>query len=456
MSVKIEEVREASTVLKPTATVHIGGELGVVARKLFNVLLLDAQSGGHIPNQRRAIRLCDVRRYIGRADSHETGDIKAALETLTTTKVEWNVLGQDRTHEWGVTTFLAGGRVRNGWLYYWVNPELAEQLLSPRLFAKLNLLVQSQLRRRHALAIYEALIDGCSRDQGEGVMYQQWEIDALRRVLGFGEGAYAQQYKFLKRDILRPVLQELNRHTDLEVAFEEIKSGRRVTAVQFSVARRPEVQLALGLEDGAAGLRDGRTEPAVLLEDLVAFGVNRYRAEKLLVRYSLARVRSNLRGARAALEAGQDVQKPGAYLASAIEGNYYPPRSRGGDRGGGRETVPADDGAAPARLPLGEGGAHADVRQAFEAYRMAVLEDRIARQSQAWLAARRQAFLEALQSGAGSGNITLKMYKREGWSSEVVQARFRRFVEDELLTEAVVRDFETFAAQRPDRDQQAA
>lgn len=67
--------------------------------------------------------------------------------------------------------------------------------------------------------------------------YRQFTIEELRHKLSLGE-QYT-QYGHFKARILNTVTKEINEKTGLTIAFEEIREGRRVKAVRFTIKSKP-------------------------------------------------------------------------------------------------------------------------------------------------------------------------------------------------------------------------
>lgn len=64
---------------------------------------------------------------------------------------------------------------------------------------------------------------------------RKYSIDELRRILG--AETYT-EYRDFKRRVLEPSVKEVNDYSDKAVSYEEIKNGRRVTGVQFTLTTK--------------------------------------------------------------------------------------------------------------------------------------------------------------------------------------------------------------------------
>ncbi len=69
-------------------------------------------------------------------------------------------------------------------------------------------------------------------------------VEDLREKLGVGERIYP-RYANLKARVLAPAIAEVNEKTDLFIRFNEIKSGRSVERIEFTIRHAPEKEIKL-------------------------------------------------------------------------------------------------------------------------------------------------------------------------------------------------------------------
>lgn len=69
-------------------------------------------------------------------------------------------------------------------------------------------------------------------------------IEDLRGKLGVGEGIYP-RYANLKARVLVTAIEEVNEKTDLYIGFNEIKKGRSVERIEFTIQHAPEKEIKL-------------------------------------------------------------------------------------------------------------------------------------------------------------------------------------------------------------------
>ncbi|MGF6641810.1 replication initiation protein [Paraburkholderia sp. MM6662-R1] len=261
------------------------GTLTPVTRRLFNVLISIAQR--EEPEQTKHQRpLREVLRHIGHRNDYK--GIQDSLRDLVTTPIEWNQPTQEGG-TWAVSTMLAHAKIvqkKSSFILQWSFSEaLREEILRPkRNFTKLSLVIHTRIRSGASAALFEY----CQRyvTWNDGVMKKQpwgWWVAMLCGTKDHG----VTEYKYFKRDILRPAIAEVSTRADFTVELVEHKTGRRVTDLQFVVTPKPpswdadsglppyDEKLILSLVD--LGLRQHKAKQiceshdAVVIEDAIEY-----------------------------------------------------------------------------------------------------------------------------------------------------------------------------------------
>jgi hypothetical protein len=414
--------------LKPTAAIHVGNRLSLIERKVFNAIIWHSQ-------RQRSTKTATVlsvdllMSLIGLERSKNMDVIKEALERLTTNPIVWNTLKKDRTADWGVCTFLAGAELSGGRLRYVLNPLLVEKVEHPTLFAKIQLLVQTQFSSKYSLALYEFLIDELCRSGNPETHAFQVPLDTLRHVLQF-EGIY----KYLNSDVLKPCVQEINKHSDIAVDYSGVKKGRAVVALLFTINRKA-VQLAIA-DLAALETSDEHGNELDLLKDpleqmLVTRGVGKRKAKTLVETYDETRIRENIAYVEREYQAGK-VKVLSAYLIRAIEEDYRPKAVSAvlPDRSGTTEREAAEKAR---EVLLAE----------WNRYRERRVRERFAALSSAEQDAHRSAFIERLDH---TSSILIRQFKKDGFASRMVDAQFFSELREVLLENPEELDLDIYRA----------
>lgn len=294
-----------------------GESLTLLGRKMYNIMLHHAQKQGATkPRYRVALKEITT---TAEFDSHDTGLIKRYLKQMAATTVEWYSSG-DKGRSWEVTSLISSAKLEeeHGIVYIsWAYDEsIKSRLLAPEMYARISLQLQSQFRSASALALYE-IGQRYADNPGKVTMRNQWEW--WRPVLTGTPDAQSNtylEYKYFKRDVIKPSLRELNAVADIKMELIEHKNGRKVTDLQFSVERN--LQSGLPLED--MNLLD-----MTLLSRVMALGITQKEAESIYSKTDEAILRATVDNTEARLKRNPPVSSAAAYFKDAIKKGYIKP-----------------------------------------------------------------------------------------------------------------------------------
>ena len=90
-------------------------------------------------------------------ETRNTIHLKECLKVLTTTLVEYNIFNKDR-QIWGCFTLLSGGEIKEGECTYRYDAKLQERLNNPKIYAKINLLIQSHFKSKYSQIPWKNII----------------------------------------------------------------------------------------------------------------------------------------------------------------------------------------------------------------------------------------------------------------------------------------------------------
>ncbi len=93
------------------------------------------------------------------------------------------------------------------------------------------------LRSTHSVRLYELLMRHFDKDKGIG--FRRFaNLEDFRFLMDIA-GKY-DEYKNLRKRVIDPAVKELCTHTNLEVNYESLKRGRRITGLEFSMKQKIE------------------------------------------------------------------------------------------------------------------------------------------------------------------------------------------------------------------------
>jgi hypothetical protein len=303
------------------------GKITLLTRKLFNVLLAVAQQADDSGDTYRAL-LSDIVANSA-FDSNDTALVKEHLRRMVSVQVEWSqgTSSQKPGRKWGISTLIADAEIledpntRRVWVEFSFAPKIKKKLLDPVQYARLSLQFQSQLRSSAGLALYEICVRYLT-NPSHLTMREPW---AWWRPILSGtpdteaEDEAKREYKYFKRDYLRPAIAEVNAVTNIFVELIEHREGRRVAEIQFRVTERKQPMLAL---DEHPNVFD-----STLVDRMVKIGIPLKEAQTLYADSEENRIRAALQMTEQRMRSTTlpPVRSAPALFKDALKKGYAPP-----------------------------------------------------------------------------------------------------------------------------------
>ncbi|WJF91822.1 replication initiation protein [Paraburkholderia bonniea] len=303
------------------------GKITLLTRKLFNVLLAVAQQADDSGDTYRAL-LSDIVANSA-FDSNDTALVKEHLRRMVSVQVEWSTgtSSQKPGRKWGISTLIADAEIledpatRRVWVEFSFAPKIKKKLLDPVQYARLSLQFQSQLRSSAGLALYEICVRYLT-NPSHLTMREAWEW--WRPILSGTPDTEAgdevkREYKYFKRDYLRPAIAEVNAVTNIFVELIEHREGRRVAEIQFRVTERKQPMLAL---DEHPNVFD-----STLVDRMVKIGIPLKEAQTLYADSEENRIRAALQMTEQRMRSTTlpTVRSAPALFKDALKKGYAPP-----------------------------------------------------------------------------------------------------------------------------------
>ncbi|WP_250490503.1 replication initiation protein [Caballeronia sp. INML2] len=303
------------------------GKITLLTRKLFNVLLAVAQQADDAGDTYRAL-LSDIVANSA-FDSNDTALVKEHLRRMVSVQVEWSTgtSSQKPGRKWGISTLIADAEIledpttRRVWVEFSFAPKIKKKLLDPVQYARLSLQFQSQLRSSAGLALYEICVRYLT-NPSHLTMRETWEW--WRPILSGTPDTEAgdeakREYKYFKRDYLRPAIAEVNAVTNIFVELVEHREGRRVAEIQFRVTERKQPMLAL---DEHPNVFD-----STLVDRMVKIGIPLKDAQTLYADSEENRIRAALQMTEQRMRSTTlpPVRSAAALFKDALKKGYAPP-----------------------------------------------------------------------------------------------------------------------------------
>lgn len=239
----------------------VDGSLTLLRRKVFNVMIYHAQQikvlGVNAPIKTATsdkyfwIPLSELARDAA-YDSKDTEFLKEQIEGLLDIKL---LMENDR--QWVSERLVSSVTLVNPeglknkhsgqvWFGFAFPPEVHELVMRPSeytSYTRLNIIYQGSLRSGTALGLYEI----CRRYADNPTKltfphtYEHWYNVLTGNSINSEE---LPQYKYFKRDVLKPAIAQINSLTDIEIELIENKNGtRKVQTLQFKIEYRKQSQM---------------------------------------------------------------------------------------------------------------------------------------------------------------------------------------------------------------------
>lgn len=302
---------------KPVNTLAIvpqNRRITALGRKAYNVMLNIAQAQG-VENESYRAPLSEIVSGIDYG-SNDIELIKKHLKAMATTIVEWNSPTTGEGTKWTVCALISHATIvkesNQNFLEWGYAQPLRQELLSPSVFSKLSIGMLSQMHTHAGIVLYEI----CTRYKNIGRTSRQnwrWWLPVLTGQPN-SEKLAKTEFRFFKRDTIKPAIAEVCAITDIEIELIEYKNGKSISDLQFLVKSKAQVQLPLKNPPKPLDLS--------ILKKAVDLGINEEKAEELFTKHGDVAMREGLMEleGRVASAFPGPVRDPYRYLKARLSG----------------------------------------------------------------------------------------------------------------------------------------
>lgn len=302
---------------KPVNTLAIvpqNRKITALGRKAYNVMLNIAQTQG-VEKESYKAPLSEIVSGIDYG-SNDLELIKKHLRAMATTSVEWNSPTTGEGAKWTVCTLISHATItkegNQNFLEWGYAQPLRQELLSPSVFAKLSIGMLSQMHTHAGIVLYEI----CTRYKKIGRTSRQnwrWWLPVLTGQPNSDKLAKT-EYRFFKRDTIKPAIAEVCSITDIEIELVEFKEGKSISELQFLV--RPKTQASLPLK------MPPKPVDLSIIKKAVDMGISEEKAEELFTKHGDVAMREGLMEleGRVASAFPGPVRDPYRYLKARLSG----------------------------------------------------------------------------------------------------------------------------------------
>lgn len=411
------EVLSTDKVKKHVATLAMVPQTGAITRigrQAYTVMMVLASEQAAADPARVEFRapLSSVLRGFDGSEG-STAELKKHLKSMVTHVIDWQSPSGGEGASWTASALVAQVslfKVNNeNWIEWAYAPKMKAEILSPTLYAQIQLSTVSKFRTHAGLALYEI----CARYKDNpshltAKQKWQWWVSVLSgKPLAKDSKT---EFRFFNRDTLKPAIEEVNEVSELLVSVKEIKVGRSVELLQFEVHLKPSRAGAIPSPIDIGQLKRAK--------DL---GIDPEIAEELFFRHGQLKFGKALErlSSRLALSDAKPIASRHAYLKSILNGRAIEESSKQADAS--QRVVDSDSQKTPVKAsPALQ---QLDELNQTQAQRIALLRTEIS----ALAAEELNALMNDLKMNVKLTEASIRRLNDGKWDSPVVIGDLMRF-----------------------------
>lgn len=398
---------------KASSLVQISNIATLVQRKAMNAMVCVAKDIlKRNPDQR--IFKCDlglIKRLCGLSNNDNKG-LKEGLRALRNLSIEYNILNKDKSKQRWIFSFLAYaeinelGKGKASEFTFEFPSIILDVVKKPNMYVTLSLLVIRGLSSKHSIALYEFLKDYIKLGK------ISCSIEDFRKLMGIKEGQYVYSTMLRKR-VLEIAVKEINEKTDIEVAYELEKHGRKLLGISFTMSQKSNQKT--GLEGQAA-----------LEKKLARFGIAKKKIQYLLTHHDEQYIRANITIVEEQAKKG-NIENITAYLLKAFENDYRPNETEfSKQKSLEQEEQQAEEAKIAEQLAKEKA-----LQEQFNKWKMETVLARVEGLTSIQQEIFKNEFLQEIESN----DFFSKLLQSKGFENPVIQVQWTKFLTPKLLSE---------------------
>jgi hypothetical protein len=240
-------LREFKKTNKAIGLTVVEGNFSLLARKLFNVMMWQAQVLKQL-GENAPINTPSAKKYFWvplsslvkdtAYNSNDTQALKDVLLSMQDIKIE-----KQTEVQWTGERLISSITFANPeglnkhsgtvWVGYAFPPEVHEHVMVPDTYTKMSLVYQNAFKTNPGLALYEVCIRYATNPSKVTNILTIKEWHGV--LTGNPPDDREIEYKYFKRDVVTPSMNEVNGKSNIVVELIEHKKGRRVDRLQFKI-----------------------------------------------------------------------------------------------------------------------------------------------------------------------------------------------------------------------------
>jgi hypothetical protein len=262
---QIDKSKKALVFQKPSGTIALGGNLDLIQRKFYDVLLyyekiqlekdntaywfsvpLKALKDVLTESDKKQIKKKKNKQDIDRNNLY----YKKILKKMQYIMAEYNILDKDYIVDGQATLisdvkFITNTQTKETVVRYYLSSFVKDALLNiikgnpDTMYANLNLIIIKGLKSKYSLILYELCKDY------EKVEVPEMTIEQFKKLFGIENKKaynYSGGFTHIRERVLTPATEEINNNEniDFSVSYNLIKQGNAYTHIKFIVTPKPK------------------------------------------------------------------------------------------------------------------------------------------------------------------------------------------------------------------------
>lgn len=227
---------ENNFVVKANKLIEAKGRLGVVEQKLLATLISKIKLGDE-DFQEYKLEVKEIAEFINLNSNAVYEQLKLASRNLRSKEIVIELIDENGKRNFLVTGLLSSAKYKEGegFIEVSIDPNLKPYLVAIKgdktPFTKYMIKNILKLDSSYSIRLYE-ILKQCEKMRGRNI-----EIDELKEMLGADAKSYNLFAEFERR-ILKPSKNEINDKTDIFIIYKKIKTGRRISHIEFEIESR--------------------------------------------------------------------------------------------------------------------------------------------------------------------------------------------------------------------------
>ncbi len=220
--------------IKHSGAINISNNLNATQRKGWNALLYRAFPNLSTTREYECL-LSDIRIDSGYKNKN-LNDFKQLIRDMQGMIVEGDLFNKS-DEDWRSTQILGDvAFTRNGMIRWSYSESLRTLLANPKVYARLNMIIQRELNGKFAIPLWECLVDQLGSRRVSATV--KLTVELARKIFPVAKNQY-KQFKDFKRYVIEKAVDEINKSSDIEIKEVRYKrAGRSIGEIHFDVIRR--------------------------------------------------------------------------------------------------------------------------------------------------------------------------------------------------------------------------